>query len=287
LLPAADRRARGEELVGVLMDVSTGRSRPAAAEVLPVVFLALRQRLRSVRGAVAFGLTALLVAHGTLPVGIVTVADFAPAESGWWTVLQGLTFLPVLATAAWLVGWVRTALVAYAMIAVPHAGLILYHFRASLAEVHALAVYALVLALLVGGWRRWWSPPRPRAGWLATAALCALAWVAFVQWVTWGDPLPPAATTWFRVSAAVLAAVVAGALARPHRWPVVAAAAVVGSGATWVVSASTAVREALTSTGVGLQPYAMALVVVAVMVPVHLLATPRDRQPERLDGVAA
>src|SRR5690349_11320588 len=69
LLPPDDRAARGEEIVGLLRDVSGDRPRPHPAEVWSLVWMAARLRLRSGRTFLVLLGTALLVAAVTQPLG--------------------------------------------------------------------------------------------------------------------------------------------------------------------------------------------------------------------------
>ncbi|RSM38413.1 hypothetical protein DMA12_33300 [Amycolatopsis balhimycina DSM 5908] len=62
LLPAGHRAARGEELIGLLLDLDAGRARPSFGQAAGVIGLALRLRLP---GAASLLITAFLVAFST------------------------------------------------------------------------------------------------------------------------------------------------------------------------------------------------------------------------------
>ena len=66
LLPADHRAARDEELLGLLLDLDSGRTRPSLRQAVGVFGLALRLRLP---GAASRLLTAFLVAFSTEIVG--------------------------------------------------------------------------------------------------------------------------------------------------------------------------------------------------------------------------
>ena len=79
LLPPAQRRARGEELVGVLTDVDAGRSWPSPAEAWAVLLLALRLRAAGSRPVLVLALTVLLVAESTRGAGYLIDIYFGDA----------------------------------------------------------------------------------------------------------------------------------------------------------------------------------------------------------------
>src|SRR5262249_4339740 len=69
LLPEQHRAARGEELLGLLLDFDEGRSRPSTRQALGVLGLAIRLRLGGLPSAVLFLFGAFLVAYSSMPVG--------------------------------------------------------------------------------------------------------------------------------------------------------------------------------------------------------------------------
>lgn len=119
LLPATHRTARGEELLGLLLDLDDGRRHPSRHETLNIIALAIRLRLTTPVTTVALttALSALLVAAGTQPAGqtldLFTGAVLAtdmPAIIAGWPQIVALGLLPLAPLIAWLCGATRTAL---------------------------------------------------------------------------------------------------------------------------------------------------------------------------------
>ena len=117
LLPATHRAARGEELLGLLLDLDRPPT-PSPHEALNIIALAIRLRLTTpLPPALTTGLSALLVAAGTQPAGdtldLFTGAVLAtdmPAIVSSWPQIIALGLLPLAPLIAWLCGATRTAL---------------------------------------------------------------------------------------------------------------------------------------------------------------------------------
>lgn len=173
LLPADHRAARGEELLGLLLDLDAGRARPSLRQGVGVVGLALRLRLP---GAVTLALTGALVAFSTeiaaTAYRIGTGAETVVLDSRY--PIQDVTLallIPALLrlaiAVAWILGARRTTLLACATLL-----------------AYSLAVGGLLrldLVLLVGlgaaAALRWWPPRHLRVVLLAAIPVAMLSWV--------------------------------------------------------------------------------------------------------------
>ena len=114
LLPRSERDARGEELVGVLMDLSAGRTRPPLAEVAAVTRLSLR--LRFANRANRFVLAApvlvatLLMVVSPWPVGaVIRVLPTATTPNGRLVEFAMVIGLWLAGGTLWPLGLRRTA----------------------------------------------------------------------------------------------------------------------------------------------------------------------------------
>lgn len=177
LLPADHRAARGEELLGLLLDLDSGRTRPSLRQGVGVLGLALRLRLR---GAAFLLLTAALVAFSTeivatayrIGTGAISVSvdsRFPIQNVALALLIPALLRLAV--AVAWILGARRTALVVYA-------ALLVY----SLATGGLLTV-DLVICIGLGAAAVWLPPTqRPRAALLATIPFAMLLWTLSAAW---------------------------------------------------------------------------------------------------------
>jgi hypothetical protein len=175
LLPADHRAARGEELLGLLLDLDAGRTRPSVRQSLGVFGLALRLRLADTASLV---LAAFLVAHGTaivatlhdISTGAVTVS--VDSRSAVHNVTLALLIPAVLrlATAlAWILGARRTALAVFA-------ALLVYSAVTAGGPGGLLRVDLVVLVALGAATALRWPTPGPRGVLLATVPLAMLLW---------------------------------------------------------------------------------------------------------------
>lgn len=236
LLPRAHRAARGEELLGLLLDLDDGRSRPSARQVFGLIGLACRLRLAALPVAGAMLFSAFLVALGTMQVGQLIDAYTGAVMP---TDLPGLrqatpdllaAALPPLGVAvAWILGARRTAL------AVETAGLAYFAAQAKLGWLGLPLLMFPVLALAV--YRRW-TTPRPRSLWLASVVLAVLAWKAIGVWGRHGIyyPVPPSYVGWIAAAALAVTAVI---VARRRHWLLMATAAGLAAGAGMLLPAFT------------------------------------------------
>ena len=166
VLPAEHRAARGEELIGLLLDLDEGRRWPSFRQAVGVVGLALPLRLAA---GLSLLLAALLVVYST-----VMVADVYTVTTGAMTVeisrhfyltVGILTVLRVAIAVAWIVGARRVALAPFA----PLLAFNIYHG----VIIHPDVVVLVFLAIaLVGGW----PAPRPRVALLASIPIAMLLW---------------------------------------------------------------------------------------------------------------
>jgi hypothetical protein len=247
LLPPDDRAARGEELVGLLRDVSGDRSRPHPAEVWSLVRMALRLRLRSTRTALVLFGTALLVAGATQPLGglidlhtgAVLDRDMGPVRDGLPVMLTS-ALLPLVVAVAWLVGAVRVALVVYSVVF----AYLMVSFSLMIGEIVSdpyirdnlprmlifLMSALVVLVMLVAAWRWEWRPPRPLALWVVLLGLSVVAWKGVGEWGRRGVSFSMWMYQAMPVLGAVAGAVAAGRLARRYRPATIVVAAGAGGG---------------------------------------------------------
>ncbi len=181
LLPADHRAARGEELLGLLLDLDSGRTWPSLRQAVGVFGLALRLRLP---GVASLLLTAFLVAFSTevvvtayqISAGAMTVS----ADSRF--PIQNVTLallIPALLRFAIAVAWIlsarRTTLVLCAT-------LLAY----SLAT-RGLLVIDLGICVGLGAaavWQ-WWPTQRPRVVLLAMIPFAMLLWTLSAAWNTY------------------------------------------------------------------------------------------------------
>lgn len=288
LLPPVERDARGEELVGLLCDVSGGRSRPHHAEVLALVWLALRLRLRTTRTPVVIFGTAVLIAAASQSLGrlidthtgAVLARHMGPFRDGLVLDL-GVSLVPLVVAVAWLAGAVRVALavcgtllaVLTALFATTAGDLMSGPYAADNMRTLLLFMSAPVgvTAMLVAARRLGWTPPRPLALWLVLLGLSVLAWKGVGEWGRHGVSFAP--WTYWAVSVVGLVAGAAAGLwlARRHRWPVMVIAAMAGGGAGELLAGWPPVANTLVVGVFHDQPLPLALVLAAVGGPAHLL----------------
>jgi hypothetical protein len=234
LLPRAHRAARGDELLGLLLDLDDGRSRPSARQVFGLIALACRLRLAVLPAAGAMLFSAFLVAVGTMQVGqlidgytgAVMPADLAGLRHATPDLLAaGLP--PFGVAVAWILGARRTAL------AIETAGLAYF---AAQAMVGWLIFPLLMSAVLAVAAHRRWTTPRPRSLWLASVVLAVLAWKAIGVWGRHGVyyHVLPAYVGWIVAAATAVTAVI---VTRRRHWLVIATAAALGAGAGMLLPA--------------------------------------------------
>ncbi|MBG6106164.1 hypothetical protein IW249_006578 [Micromonospora vinacea] len=252
LLPATHRTTRGEELLGLLLDLDDGRRHPSRHETLHIIALAIRLRLTTpvTTTALTTGLTALLVAAGTQPAGhtvdLFTGAVLAPDMSAViasWPQLVALGLLPLAPLIAWLCGATRTALTLQAMFLTATMGWLVIDVLsgASLGinPGQQLLAYAappvLTLALLAIAARERWAVPRPRLFWWALVPLGILAWKGTGEWGRHGVYVPDAVPTVIGILTATAVAVGAAVAVRRHRPIVIIGVGLTGFIAGWLV----------------------------------------------------
>ncbi|WP_410821065.1 hypothetical protein [Micromonospora sp. 050-3] len=251
LLPATHRTARGEELLGLLLDLDDGRRHPSRHETLNIIALAIRLRLTTpvTTAALTTGLSALLVAAGTQPAGhtldlftgAVLTTDM-PAIISSWPQIVGLGLLPLAPLIAWLCGATRTALTLQAMFLTVTVGWFVFDVLNGAGmgtnlgqQIFAYAVPASILALLAIAARERWTVPRPRLFWWALVPLGILAWKGTGEWGRHGVYVLDAVPTVIGILAAATAAVAAAFAVRRHRPAVIVGVALTGFLAGWLI----------------------------------------------------
>ncbi|MCG5466878.1 hypothetical protein MED01_005923 [Micromonospora sp. MED01] len=251
LLPATHRSARGEELLGLLLDLDDGRRHPSWHETLNIVALAIRLRLTTpvTTTALTTGLTALLVAAGTQPAGhtvdlftgAVLATDMSAIIAGW-PQLAALGLLPLAPLIAWLCGATRTALTLQAIFLTVTVGWFVIDVLGGAGlginpgqQLFAYAPPTLTLALLAVAARERWAAPRPRPFWWALVPLGILAWKGTGEWGRHGVYVPDAVPTVIGVLTAATVAVGAAFALRRHRPAVIVGVGLTGFVAGWLI----------------------------------------------------
>jgi len=180
LLPADHRAARGEELLGLLLDLDAGRTRPSLRQGIGVFGLALRLRLGA---AASVLLAAFLVAYSTEPLQTVyqisTGAISVGVDSRF--PIQNVTvalLIPALLRLAVAVAWVLgTRRLALAILAT------LFAYSLATAGLGGLLRLDLVVLVALGAAVAFrWPAPRPRVVLLATIPLAMLLWTLTAAW---------------------------------------------------------------------------------------------------------
>lgn len=241
LLPEQHRAVRGEELLGLLLDLDDGRMRPSTRQALGVIGLAIRLRLVGLTAADTVVFSSFLVAFGTQQIaGLIdayTYVGISPTPGrDTAAIVTAVLLPPTLAqlgvVVAWVLGARRTALALQVTvfafeIAAPSL-FSPYGLAAGLAAVASLPglVQMAVLCMLAVAARRRWTTPQPRPLWLATVALALLAW-AGDDLATQTHPMPPVYTGWVLAAAT---ATIAAVLAHRRPWPAFAVSVLVGAG---------------------------------------------------------
>lgn len=240
LLPEQHRAARGEELLGLLLDLDDGHARPSTRQTLGVIGLAIRLHLVGLTAADPVVFSAFLVAFGTQQIANLIDAYIymgisptpRPDVAIVTAVLLPRTLAQLSVVVAWVLGARRTALALQVTVFVFEIAIpplfSPYGLAAGLAAVASLPglLQIAVLCMLAVAARRRWTKPRPRPLWLATVALALLAW-AGDDLATRTHPMPPAYTGW--VMAAVTATI-AAILVHRRPWPAIAVSVLVGAG---------------------------------------------------------
>ncbi|GLZ58457.1 hypothetical protein Misp05_20330 [Micromonospora sp. NBRC 107095] len=294
LLPAAHRTARGEELLGLLLDLDHGRRHPSRHETLHIIALAIRLRLTTpvTTTALTTALSALLVAAGTQPAGqtldlftgAVLPTDM-PAIIASWPQIVGLGLLPLAPLIAWLCGAARTALTVQAIFLTATVGWFVVDARngglgTNLGQqLFTTAVPVSILVLLVIAARERWTAPRPRLFWWALVPLGILAWKGTGAWGRHGVHVLDAVPTVLGILAAAAAAVVAAFAVRRHRPAVIVGVGLTGFLAGWLIPDPLLVNTAMRHFDG--QPLALAIlitVIAATVTGINHLA--RQHQPE-------
>ncbi|MEH0931323.1 hypothetical protein [Micromonospora sp. CPCC 205558] len=296
LLPAAHRTARGEELLGLLLDLDHGRRHPSWHETLHIIALAIRLRLTTPVSTTALttGLSALLVAAGTQPAGqtldLFTGAVLAtdmPAIIASWPQIVVLGLVPLAPLIAWLCGAARTALTLQAIFLTVTVGWFVIDARSGAGlganlgqQLFTTAVPVSILVLLVIAARERWTAPRPRLFWWALVPLGVLAWKGTGEWGRHGVYVLDAAPTVLGILAAATAAVVAAFAVRRHRPAVIVGVGLTGFLAGWLIPDPLLVNTAMQHFDGQPLPLAILITVIAVAVTgIRHLA--RRRIPKR------
>lgn len=251
LLPATHRAARGEELLGLLLDLDHGRRRPSRHETLNIIALAIRLRLTTpvTTAALTTGLSALLVAAGTQPAGhtldLFTGAVLAtdmPAIIASWPQIAVLGLLPLAPLIAWLCGATRTALTLQAIFLTVTVGWFVIDVLSGAGmgmnpsqQFFAYAPPVLTLVLLAIAALERWTAPRPRLFWWALVPLGILVWKGTGEWGRHGVYVPDAVPTVIGILTAAIAAVGAAFAVRRHRPALIIGVGLTGFIAGWLI----------------------------------------------------
>lgn len=251
LLPATHRTARGEELLGLLLDLDDGRRHPSRHETLNIIALAIRLRLTTpvTTAALTTALSALLVAAGTQPAGqtldLFTGAVLAtdmPAIIASWPQIAALGLLPLAPLIAWLCGATRTALTLQAIFLTVTVGWFVIEVLNGAGmgidpgqQLFSYAAPVSILVLLAIAARERWALPRPRLFWWALVPLGILAWKGTGEWGRHGVYVPEAVPTVIGILAAGTVAFGAAFAVRRHRPAVVIGVGLTGFLAGWLI----------------------------------------------------
>jgi len=296
LLPATHRTARGEELLGLLLDLDHGRRHPSPHEALNIIALAIRLRLTTpvTSTALTTGLSALLVAAGTRPAGdtldLFTGAVLAtdmPAIISSWPQIVALGLLPLAPLIAWLCGANRNALTLQAIFLTVTVGWfvidVLNGTGMGTNPGQQLLMYAVpvsILVLLAIAARERWTAPRPRLFWWALVPLGVLAWKGTGEWGRHGVYVLDAVPTVMGILAAATAAVAAAFAVRRHRLAVIVGVGLTGFLAGWLIPDPLLVNTAMQHFDGQPLPLAILITVIAAAVTgIRHLA--RRRIPKR------
>ncbi|GAA3265068.1 hypothetical protein Dvina_16325 [Dactylosporangium vinaceum] len=210
LLPPDHRAARGEELLGLLLDLDEGRDRPSPRQALGVIGLGLRLRLP---GAASLLMAALLIAFTAEPArdayllstGAIAFAPDAGSPLSIWTALVlAPTLFRLSVTVAWLLGARRTALALFA--APPAISAVLFGGGVRPVDLLLLPLAAAVI------WR--WPAPRPRF-----ALLAAIPFAMLLLALTAGLNRPWSSASSLPVAAVVAVIGAAGSVLARRRTP--------------------------------------------------------------------
>jgi hypothetical protein len=174
LLPRGERAARGEEVLGVLMDLSAGRSRPPLAEVAAVAALSLNLRMRDRAhrfNAPVLVAAMLLVAAPWTSAGLVrhlSVLEVLGVVASELVLLLAVPGLWFVTAVAWLFGYRRTAVglwVTLAAVAVADSVFVAVRFGPDAAPLGlgnpTVPVVLTAAALVVAAARGVTEPPQP------------------------------------------------------------------------------------------------------------------------------
>lgn len=246
LLPRQHRAARGEELLGLLLDLDGERTRPSPRQALGLIGLAIRLRLGRLPadGSVLFSAFLVTFVSTQIASRVVSLASVAghgmPREFAAFTAFLLISALALLGVVvAWIHGARRAAL-ALQLTAVIYeyaAPIITPYHRPDLRTSLQLlrldatrwslpdALQLAVLCLLAVATGRRWATPRARPLWLAAVAQVILAW-AFIDLATRDHRTSPGYAGW--VLASVIAAS-AAVLVRRRPWPLFIASVLVGT----------------------------------------------------------
>ncbi|WP_410812757.1 hypothetical protein [Micromonospora sp. 067-2] len=251
LLPATHRTARGEELLGLLLDLDHGRRHPSRHETLNIIALAIRLRLTTpvTTAALTTGLGALLVAASTQPAGqtldLFTGAVLAtdmPDVIASWPQMVVLGLLPLAPLIAWLGGANRTAFTLQAIFLTVIVGWFVIDVLGGAdmginpgQQLFAYATPVLILVLLAIAARERWTAPRPRLFWWALVPLGILAWKGTGEWGRHGVYVPAAVPTVIGILTAATVAVGAAFAVRRHRTVVIIGVGLTGFVAGWLI----------------------------------------------------
>jgi hypothetical protein len=237
VLPAEDRAARGEELLGLLLDLDNGRTRPSVREASGVVALGLRLRLaRLGRPAwqllarpASLLLSAFIVASCTAPLG--DLIDYYTGGARSVDVAAGPGFARLaIGPAIWLavaVAWVlgaRRSALALCLAWVVY--ILSTYFVAT-----NLVMVAFPAAMLVAVWLRL-PAPRSRTALLAGIPVALLLWKLIWVWGRHGMYFVTA-PAWVSWAAAGTGAAIAAAVTWRRGWRLASVGATAGLCAGW------------------------------------------------------
>jgi hypothetical protein len=177
LLPAEHRARRGEELLGLLLDLDGQRDRPSVRQAAGVIGLALRLRLA---GAVSLLLAAFLITIGTASTWFVfsLAAGNVVVSKGSLLRIVPFVVLPVAARLALAVAWLAGA----RRLALASAVGVLGGDLLAPGNTAAIVLDLPILVIVAVAVFRRWPAPRPRWALLAAIPLATAGWLLAMRW---------------------------------------------------------------------------------------------------------
>ncbi len=185
LLPPGERDARGEEVLGVLLDLSAGRVRPPLVEVAAVAALSLNLRMRDRARRFDMSVLVTTIVVVTAPITAVAFGRHLSLFGGFGSeafVLLAMVTLWPAAGAVWLFGYRRTAVagwLAFAVMAVVDSVLVAARFGVDATGFgldNPTTLILITAAVLVTASARGVTEPPPYGFWVWLMLGVGVAW---------------------------------------------------------------------------------------------------------------